>query len=270
MLLARYHRAILVTISISFVTYLIYKASQQRVVTLKKIIILLSFLVIGFSLGCSLLDVKDPQKEAEQIYKKDLELIIDGNKYSGTAVLPLKASYSITVIPEEKADRVIIQSCHRDLTIDKPKSGWFSSKYTFTYEPIIGMEDNRNCALEIASLTAKTKNAFAYIDFRDSRPEISLKANIKCNGQYSTSDGVSVCQSAAGLRQSISFEEKTLIEGIDLKCNVMETKDRYTYEWNMVADKCIYYFVSNKKNEAGKRIIHRLNALGFTSSPWKD
>lgn len=237
---------------------------------MKKLLIVLSVFLIGFNLGCSLLEVKDPQKQAEQIYKKDLALIIDGQKYSGVAVLPLKPSYNITVLPEEKADRLIIQSCHRDITIDKPKSGWFSSKYTFTYDPIIGVEDNRNCALEIASLTAKTENAFAYIDFRDSRPEISLPSSLKCNGQYSSSDGVSICQSAAGLRQSISFQDKTLIDGVDLKCNVMETKDRYTYEWNMVPDKCIYYFVSNKKNVAGKRIIHRLNALGFTSSPWKD
>lgn len=230
----------------------------------------MSIFLIGFQLGCNLIPIKDPQKEAEQIYKKDLQFIVDGVKYSGVAVLPFKSSYNITVIPEEKADRIIIQSCHRDITVDRPKSGWFNTKYSFVYSPIIGIEDNRNCALEIASLTKKQENAFAYIDIRDSRKEVSLKANMKCNGEYLDTEGVSVCQSAAGLRQGISFREKVLLEGVDFKCNVLETKDLYFWEWNMVPDKCVYYFVSNKKNEEGKRIIHRLNALGFTSSPWKE
>lgn len=237
---------------------------------MKWLLIILSIFSIASITACSMLEIKDPQKEAEKIYKKDLQLIIDGEKYTGVAVLDRKSSYSITIIPEEKSDRIIIQSCHRDITVDKPKTGWFSSKYTFIYSPIVGIEDNRNCALEIASLTKERNNSFAYIDFKDVRPEISLKASMKCNGEYSNPKGVSICQSAAGLRQSIIFEEKVLIDGIDFNCNVLETKDGYFWEWNMVPEKCVYYFVSQRKLENGKRVSHRLNALGFTTTPWKD
>jgi hypothetical protein len=235
---------------------------------LRWVLFALSFGLLAFCASCSTYTVKDPQKLAEETYRKDLKLEIDGKTYEGTAVLTRKTSYELTIFPEGKMDRLIIQNCHRDMTTDKPKTGWFSNKHTFRFMPIPGMEDNRSCPLEIASLEEKkTRNGFAYIDFQDSREEISLRAYMKCNGEYSTPQGVGICQAASGLRQSVFFQSQTLLEGVEGECDVMESKDGFFWEWNATPGKCIYYFVAREKHKNGKRLAFRLNALGYTSIP---
>jgi len=218
--------------------------------------------------SCSTFTVRDPQKEAEQTYRKDLKVKVDGKLYDGIGVLPRKPFYDITIYPEGKIDRLIIQNCHRDMTTDKPKTGWFSNEYTFRLMPVPGLEDNRSCPIEIASLEEKkTRNGFAFLDFQDVREEISLQGYLKCSGEYSIPKGVGICQAASGLRQSVFFQSQTILEGVEGDCDVMESKDGFLWEWNMQPGKCTYYFVARQKAKNGKRIAFRLNALGYTSIP---
>lgn len=229
---------------------------------------LLALITVLFS-GCATYPVSDPQKEAEQTYRKDLRFKADGKEYEGVAVLPRKTAYEITLFPEGNIDRLIIQSCNREIIADKPKTdGWFNKSFMFKFLPLPGMEDNRTCPIEIASLEEKkTRNGFAYIDFQDVREEISLQGHLKCNGEYSTPKGVGICQAAAGLRQSVFFQTQTLLESVDGDCDIMESDDGYFWEWNMPRGKCIYYFVGRERHKNGKRLAFRLNSLGYTVVP---
>lgn len=246
---------------------MIYLFSQ---LTLRLILI---GLAVFFSLSCQTFDVPNPQKEAEQVYRKDLEIEVDGKTYYGVGVLPRKSNYKITIHPEGNIDRLIIQSCNREIVADKPEvKGWFNHSYSFTYWPLVGLEDNRTCPIEIASLEEKkTRNGFGYLDFRDARPEISLRSSIKCNGEYQNlEEGVGICQAPSGLRQQIFFQTQVLLEAVEPKeCDVMESKDGFFWEWNMAPRKCIYYFVARQKHANGNRLAFRLNALGFTVVPYR-
>lgn len=235
---------------------------------MKWLLITLSILTLGFGVGCSILQTQSANEMASKTFRKDLKFEIDGKTYSGVAVLPRKPTYEIIFHPETKIERFIIQTCHRDATIDKPKTGWFSNKFTYKFTPQPGIEDSMSCPLEIAALDLnQTKNGFAFIEFQDQRPEISLKANIKCNGDYNLETGVGVCQSAAGLLQQVFFSEKVLLEGVTGECEGPESNDGFFWNWIMKDEKCVYYFVARTKHKNGKRLAFRLNAIGFNSVP---
>lgn len=238
---------------------------------MKFLLFIVLIFLLYYQFGCSILEVKKAEEMASKTFRKDLKFEVDGKVYTGTAVLPRKTVYEITFYPETSIDRYIFQTCHRDDTIDKPKTGWFSNKYVYKFLPQTGIEDSRACALEVAALEKKqNKNGFAYIEFKDLRPEISLKGYLKCNGNYTIDDGVGVCQSAAGLRQEIFFQQKVLLEGVDENCKSPESEDGFFWSWNMKDNKCVYYFVAKEKHKNGKRLAYRLNAIGFTFVPVRE
>lgn len=220
-----------------------------------------------FLTSCNTLPIQNAQEQAEQTFKKDLVVRVDDTTYIGTGVLPNKLGYKITIKPKEKIDRLILQTCHRDETVDKPRTGWMNNEYTFNFIAQGGIENMGSCPIEIAALNKNTKNQFAYFDIQDIRKEISLKAHVKCNGTYKEFTGVGVCQSAEGLTQQVFFKEPVLVEGVGEKCAGFRTTDGFYYEWEMKRDKCIYYFVAKTKHQNGSRLAFRLNAIGYTSVP---
>jgi hypothetical protein len=231
---------------------------------------LLLFLSTLFIVSCNSVPTISPEKMAAEVYRKDLKVVVDGTTYLGIGVLPLKPSYTIEIYPEEKSGRIIIQSCNRDHTIDKPKTGWFSNKVVYKYQPLIGAELGRNCPLEIATINDKKKNSFAYLEFKDSRPEISLSGTLRCNGEETRNEGVAICQTAEGLRQEIYFNTKVLVEAIGDGCDIMESKDGFFWSWDAVPNECEIYFTAREKHRNGKRLSFRLAALGYTSSPYHE
>lgn len=220
-------------------------------------------------LGCALTPPIDVKKQSEETYRKDMKVNVDGKDYVGTGVLPVKQTYKFTLYPKEKIDRLIVQNCHREFVIDKPKTGWFKNDYTFNFDPLPDVETNKLCQIEIAALNQNTRNSFAFFEFDDTRPEISLQAFVKCNGIYDVSRaGVSLCQSADGLKQQIFFQEKVLLGDLDPGCNAPETDDYFFWTFVPNKKKCSYYFVSRKLAKNGKRIAHRLTTVGYSSIPY--
>lgn len=232
-------------------------------------IIWLLMFVYVFITGCALAPAVDVQKQAEQTYRKDMKVTVDKVDYIGVGVLPLQQSYKITLYPKEKISRLIVQSCNRELVIDKPKSGWFSNDYSFVYTPLPGVETGKLCQLEIAALNENTRNSFAFFEFDDSREEINLQGFLRCNGAYSVSRaGVSICQAAEGLEQQIFFQEVVLIGDIPKGCNEPESNDGVFWSFVPNRNKCSYYFVSNLRAKNKKRRAHRLTTLGYSSIPY--
>ena len=238
---------------------------------LKVILLILTIALFGLSCGCANLPITNPNQLAQETFKKDLKLNIDGVKFKGIAVLPRKSVYKIKIQPESSIERLIIQTCHRDATIDKPKTGWLSSEIEYIFSPQVGLEDSRSCPLEIAALDINhRKNGFAYVDWIDARPHISLSARMRCNGEFSIPQGTGICQSAVGLIQEVFFNQQVIVAGYDSRCAAPETKDGFFWQWKMSQDKCVYYFVAREKHENGERIAFRLNAIGFTAVPVRD
>ena len=225
--------------------------------------------LLCFIVSCALTPTVDVQKQAEQTYRKDMPVTIDGVNYFGTAVLPQQLSYKITLYPREKISRLIVQTCNREMVVDKPKQGWFNNAYSFTYVPLPGAETGKLCQLEIAALNENTRNSFFFAEFDDTREEISLQGFLRCNGNYQVSRaGVSVCQSAEGLTQQIFFQEVVKIGRIQEGCNVPESDDNVFWDFVPNKNKCSYYFVADIRAKNGKRKAHRLTTLGYSSVPY--
>ena len=233
--------------------------------TLKKILIVLSILIIGFQIGCSIIPVKDPEELAKYYFRKSLKFEIDGKSYEGVAVLPRKETYNITIIPDEKMTFYIFQTPHRDIPIDKPETGWFNKKFVYLYTPQPGLEDQGYTPLEITALNKdQVSDAFAFIEFKDARPEISLEATLKCNGERQENIGVSICQTAKGLIEDIIFKEKVLIESVDTGCASPSTTDGLSWRLKASEGECPYYFTARTRHENGHRLSHRLTMIGYT------
>ena len=62
--------------------------------------LIIIFMIFSLLTGCSLMQVQDAQKMAEQTYRKYLKFKVDGKEYLGVAVLPRKSSYEIKFFPE--------------------------------------------------------------------------------------------------------------------------------------------------------------------------
>lgn len=270
-MILRYYKHIALGFLVVLAGVVLIKARSNL---LKWILILTSIFLLSFSLvSCSLLQVVDSQKLAEQTYKKDLKAKINGKTYIGVGVLPKSTQYEITLFPSGNVDRIIVQSCSRELVVDKPKKdGWLKNTYTFNYTPLAGLETRTSCPLEIAVIEQRSvKNGFAFFEFEDEREEVSLTASLQCNGQQEIGlKGVGLCQSAAGLRQRIWFKEKTILAGVNKECDVMETDDGFFYDFSVAPHKCVYHFVSQPRAKNGKRIYFRLSTIGYTALVFRE
>jgi hypothetical protein len=220
-------------------------------------------------IACASAPTPDYSKNIEnKTFKHDLLVDVNGTRFKGIGVAKKASTYHIIIYPTEKIDRLTYTTCHLQQTIDQPKTGWFSGKFEFDLTDIPGVTDVHACSLQILAMNEDNRvNMFALIEFQDTRPEISLPATVKCNGDLrSYPDGVSICQTAAGLVEQISFNETVIQKGSSPQCDVMKSIDDKTFTYFMPSSNCTYYFSSQRKIN-GKRVSHRLETLGFTEVP---
>ncbi len=241
---------------------------------MKKIVGLMA-LAVGLS-ACSLFQYKElPDFKESEVYRHELRVDVNEAQFYGTAVVKRATEYKVRVYPPGKVDRIAWRTCSQEQIIDKPdvsKSGWFGgySYIDFVYKPAFGVDDVNACPLKIEVLEEKKRrNGMALVEFEDAREEVTLFADLVCNGQLSQRRGVSICQSAAGLYQKIAFPSPAIQRGGDPKCDVMkpEKGDERFYLFVMAPGECVYTFVSNSKTPNGKRMEHRLTTIGYTDVP---
>lgn len=205
---------------------------------------------------------------SQTVQRHDLKLKVNNVSCIGACVVEPASSYHVKVFPEERIDRIVWQTCHREVVVDQPKTGWFDTGYEFDVVLQRGIEDVTACALEITTLSQKSRVGFALVEFQDARPEVALPATLKCNGEWKAyPKGVSVCQTAAGLKQQIEFQTSVVITGVAPGCDVMQSDNEKVFRFNVAPGKCTYYFVSNLRNGQGTRLIHRLSTIGYSEIP---
>lgn len=225
--------------------------------------------------GCTIFGGYDPEKvdrearaEAAKTMIQALHIEMDGNHFYGIGLIKARPKYKVIVHPDLRITRLQWRTCHQEKTIDRPETGWFNNRAEFELHTQTGIEDNRACALEVIAMQGGSRVAFATVDFTDVRPEVALPFVTKCDGDALKSYfGVGICQASRGLVQRVEFETPVLQEGAKPECNSMRAvpgTNEKVYEFEMMPGKCTYYFVSNVKNKEGKRIIGRLNTIGYT------
>lgn len=197
--------------------------------------------------------------EPELFYKRDVELEINGNYYSGVTVIPKSNHYSITIIPPGDIDLVLFQTCHRESAIEKASKGWGlfgkKSKFTYEYYPVSGIEDSRVCPLRVNVFDSKNgKNAWALLDFE--HPLYQLRFNMTCNGEEKQFNGVGICQAKNKSIQRIAFKEPVMFAPSNPGCND-PIKNNSWYEIKGVTGECLYMF----KTESG--VLGRLTLLSY-------
>lgn len=228
-------------------------------------------LIMMILISCQSLEVlKEDQKQKTEILKADMVVTIDGKEYVGTGVLPVKDAYKITIFPKEKADRVTIQTCNRDDTYDKPKTGWFKKEYSYVVGLLPIAETNKSCPLKIESLNENIKNSIAIFQIDDRRPHVSLRMLSKCSGKQSFSNaGVSLCQGAENSVQFFEFPEKVWPGDPEPHCATPESSDGKIWSIKLNRGMCTYYFGSRRKHQNGEYMVHMLTTYGYTMTPYQ-
>jgi hypothetical protein len=150
-------------------------------------------------------------------YKGDIELTVDGKKFEGMGVTTIEGPKSIKLKSKARFDLLRISSCHREMTQEKVdwKEAWFgmggesAQAYTYQYEPL-PVEQEKFCPLYFEAYEKRNGSldgvvaAWGYLAFRTNE---FLPAKTECNGTRWTFKGISVCQTRAGLEQTIAFEK---------------------------------------------------------------
>lgn len=221
---------------------------------------------------------KLPEINEKDTYRHELQVDVNGVRINGVGVARLTSSYKVRVYPPGNVDRLIWRTCSKEELIDKPaiqnsKSWVFGSGYNyvdFVYTPAFGLDDANSCALKIEVFEEKKRrNGLALVEFQSSREDVSLIADLLCNGEFSQNRGVSACQSAAGLYQQISFPVPVVNKDVRPECDVMKpvNGDEKIYRFVMPPSGCVFSFVAKDLAPNGKNYRHWLTTNGYTDVP---
>jgi hypothetical protein len=187
---------------------------------------------------------------ADILYKKNMDLTVNGYPINGIAVLSPQHSYTIRAKFDDSIEKIKLTTCHRYYV--KTNVG---KKFEYTYRKSDGVENNGVCVMELAAFDEKkNENRWATLEFRNDS-DVIAPAKLLCNGVIQQTKGVSICQSQIGLRQAIEFNKKTDSYTQD-ECDKPYTYDNKKFYIDLTQGACIYLF----DNEDG---YHRLRTYGY-------
>lgn len=216
----------------------------------KKIALIKALPFILTLAGC----VRTVQNLTTQIaYQKDLELTVNGEAFKGAALPIISDKYKIIIDSETNLDLLTLESCHRHISIQNAfnKKRIIKNKKKYIYN-FIPSKIERDCFLEITSLSKKDAHSFGLIVFNSER--FVLPSIVHCNGDKMSYKGTSICQSKKGLEQKIIFNKRTTVEGTCPSVDI--NKDGKEYKIVMKKDYCIFIF-------RDKFHYHRLYTFGY-------
>lgn len=213
----------------------------------KKPFALAALLLAALLSGCANLPMAT-QDSASKEYKMDLGLVVNGIAGKGTMVVPKSALYDIQVTAPDNADIVTINTCHREMILNK-QDNKFGVKFTPT-----DIENNGYCPIIISAFAPTFTYAGGFIDVQD----VDLPAILTCNGKTANTSGVSVCQSRMGMIEKIQFADPVNAGVPDLPCPALSGSPGVSFEVHLGKGRCVYAF---KEVSSGR--IHRLTTQGY-------
>lgn len=219
-----------------------------------RVLILLAALLC-FQTACSVPQKLDPGT----VYKRDMRLRVNGQRGTGTLVVPRASKYEIEIEARGKLDLFTLTTCHREVAAEEAwDKGFFKSKkeISTSFIPAMGLEYGNYCPVHFGGYEkSKGRHSWAFLDFET--PEATLPASIKCDGRVYQSRGVTVCQSRAGLEQEVIFPVPVRVLP-DPACPMVSGLADQVFRFPIVRDHCVYAF----KEKTGKR-VHRLTTIGY-------
>ena len=188
------------------------------------------------------------------IYKRDMRVCFGDRCATGVLVAPKMDIYQFKVEAFGDLDLFTMSSCHREETTTEHKGKWIfeNRKVEGQYVPEPKIESGY-CPLYIGGYDKKGRHSWAFVDFETE--EKPLNGRLYCNGQMALPQGVSVCQSRAGLLQAIEFAE-TVTVGKN-RCGVSTDGTTNRVEMVMPKGECVVVFFGSE----GRR--HRLTLIGY-------
>lgn len=189
-------------------------------------------LLASLLVGCTSVDQKlDPKI----FYKRDMQITVNGKSWNGVAVAPLSDKYDVVVKTPGRMDLFTFTSCHREFT--QRDAG---NEIKFTYYPTVGIEDVGSCVVRMGAYEKKRgRHAWGLIDFETKG--YTAQADVACNGSLSNANGVTVCQSYAGLKQRIRFKYPMKISPSE-GCRMLTPVDELNFDYEIVKGECVYEF----------------------------
>lgn len=209
--------------------------------------------VIFLLLGCQ--SIQQPtEKGPLYTHRASMQITIGNRTFDGMAVSTL-VPMDISIVSQAALDLLRITTCHRDFTVEKVDKGWFGGsghKYVFKYIPT-DTEKASVCPMYIQAISKDLVTDWGYIAFLTDE---KLGAQMDCNGAGARFDGVSVCQTKAGLDQVIRFD-RPVIFAADPACQITQrTPKEYVVRGSQGF--CYAEFTD-------KTVWHRLILLGYDS-----
>lgn len=200
----------------------------------------------------------------DTVMKYDLHGTVNGQPFDGVGVIKQSDSYTMRIESTENVDMFTVTSCARDFSVESAiKQGWFKTNkgYEYTYTPANPVEHGGSCLVRLGAYN-QGKNgvqAWGLIDFEG--PDATMPATSFCNGGQQDTNGVTICQSRAGLIETIVFKSPMAIAAKDLnaKCQ-MNSADGMTWQYNLAKGECVIAFMET----AVPHRVHRLSTVGYT------
>jgi hypothetical protein len=213
--------------------------------------------IVLFALGLGCTTVRH-NADPNVFYKRDMYIRINGDLFKGVAVAPLSHRYKFEITAKGKLDLFTFSTCHRDIAIEEAgEDGIFgnSRRVKYRYVPANNLEKHGMCPVLLGGYEkSRGRHSWGFVDFQT--PERTVKATISCNGEVKETNGVSICQSKAGLIQKIMFE-KEMIVSPDKKCPMKKTKGLF-FEYAINVGFCVFEFM---EVESGN--LHRHSTFGY-------
>ena len=173
--------------------------------------------------------------DASHVYKRQLEMTVNGVKCPGVCVVKQALSYKIHV-EASRIDYGSIETCHRKVSVEDKNDSW-----DYTYSP---QSLEIGCPIEVVTLDKKNaKNGFGLIDIESS--DYQMKAKLTCDGVLTEAQGSSICQSKAGLNQSIEFDSPVVVHP-DPNCPLEGPSDGRKWVFKLVKGMCVYVWGSKQ------------------------
>lgn len=202
------------------------------------------------------------QAKPDVFYKRDAVIKYGGRDYLGVAVLPKSAKYDFEFSFAGNLDLFTLRTCHREITQEEFEGGGLldrkKNRAELVYEPQPGIEAGTYCPVEVGGFDAeKGRHGWGFIDFEGDNEKLS--GLVKCNGKRQVYNGVSVCQSLAGLVQEIIFP--VAVRFSPSECISPETTDNKTFRIYAPTGRCVYAF----REISGEKRFHRFTSIGYES-----
>lgn len=222
-----------------------------------------SYWLLGsFLSGCAQMPVQKVDKDL--YYKRDMVISVNGLQFEGALVAPKAAKYLFDVQARGKLDLFTLETCHREIAQPNAgQSGLFGDKrrVTMDFVPVPGLEDVDSCVVRLGGFERDGgRHSWGIVDFEDDRH--TLQAEVRCNGERYSANGVSICQAKKGLKQEIIFPVPVIYSADpgQPQCALgPRPADDRTFRFAMPKGECVHDFLE----DGPKRRRHRLTTAGY-------